>query len=1021
MIPSCKSLEKDDKEVHVAEKVPQPDIPLSKEISNLLANPRSPSDYLKLSRHLAYHYPDDAKKFSRWVAQLEPIQAELWTADSYRQQNEKSLEARHRALSFERGGQFKEAENVLLESVRQSNPGSKIYLVEFYVRNQWAKKALKILESFKLENNASHPDYLGWKALALSQLDQSDEAELILTELIRKDKSIFKAWAPRLAKIFLEQQKTPKKALEILSVYNSHYTSPSANLMLAQSNFELHRYTQAFTGYSTVQQFQELNPEHEIRLLKTGWILQDHPITFNTEIERHLNAHPMNEEVVQLTLDYLKVHKNSFSSEPFNGKTTEELTSIFTKRKSQIKRIKRRIKNSLLIVNEEEHSLRQKELIKISKWFEELKQPKEALKYTQLACSIERGDDSGWRRVLELRNKPEDLFFQIEAKRQIPSIATPTVDDILNRWPKLLPPKDLNEKPIPIDSPITLKERVEKLERSGLILHETNELKFNFVDVSSDSQIDYKSICGSLDKNYIIEMNGSGVALLDYDLDGKLDVFLPNGLEIDNSGFPIPKKDLSVSDRLYKNLGNLKFKDVTEEAGILDGSYSMGVTSADYDNDGDPDLYINRLGPNRLLQNNGDGTFTDVSEKSRTHDGRWSTSSAFVDYDLDGKLDLFVVNYLIFNPNFISKRGEDPNCQYKGIPIACGPRGLPAVYNALYRNLGDGTFEDVSLNSGISSIDLKTQGYGLGVTVLDSNQDGWPDIYVANDSRANHLFINQRDGTFKELGLISGVALSSEGIAQAGMGVDSVYLKDDVGKESLFVTNFSNDKNTFYKANHQNFYVDASLKYGFEDSGFLELAWGTFFLDVNHDRVQDVFIANGHLVPQVDQKAGFNETYKQKNFLISRTFSSTTFFDVSEFAGPGFKVQKSSRGAAYGDLDNDGDLDIIINNIDDSITLLENKNSTRNNWLSIKLQGKQSNRDGIGAVVTLEADGFIQKRRIKSGSSYASQSELVAHFGLGKSKKVRWVKVQWPFKGLLNEEQVYSVDSVNRKILLVEK
>lgn len=535
--------------------------------------------------------------------------------------------------------------------------------------------------------------------------------------------------------------------------------------------------------------------------------------------------------------------------------------------------------------------------------------------------------------------------------------------------------------------------------------------ELRFVDATEASGVDFVNVSGSREKNYILELNGGGVALLDYDGDGRVDVFLVNG-----SRLPPPHgAGVGASpptDALYRNLGGLRFENVTRKAGLVESGWGCGVASGDYDNDGDPDLYVTNHGADRLWRNNGDGTFTDVTASSGTGDRRWGSSAAFLDYDRDGHLDLFVVNYLAFDPARVKRRGQDFTCQYRGIPIACGPNGLPPAPCTLYRNRGDGTFEDVSETSRIRAVDSKHASYGLGVTVLDYDSDGWIDLYVANDTRRNLLYRNRGDGTFEDVGLHAGVAFNDEALAQAGMGVDSVFLGGGE-REDLFVVNFSEDTNCYYRNEGAGFFTEVTSVLGLAESCHADLGWGTFFLDADLDGDQDLFVANGHVVPEARRIPG-TSGYRQRNKLFAND-GRGRFVDVSRRAGSGLLVEKSSRGAAFGDLDGDGDPDIVINEIDDQVTILENKTDP-GRWLAVRARGTTSSRDGIGAVVTLTTGDRTQRRRIRSGSSYASQSELVARFGLGGAGEIKELRVRWP----TGKEEIYAVPEVNRVVEVVE-
>lgn len=533
-----------------------------------------------------------------------------------------------------------------------------------------------------------------------------------------------------------------------------------------------------------------------------------------------------------------------------------------------------------------------------------------------------------------------------------------------------------------------------------------------FVDVTREAGIDFVNVSGGAEKDYVIEVNGGGVALLDHDLDGDLDIFLVNGSKLDpphgegTTGTP-------PSDALYENLGDLRFREVTREAGLTESAWGCGVTVGDYDNDGDPDIFVANYGRDTLWQNTGKGTFVDVTEKAGTTDPHWGSSCAFVDYDRDGHLDLFIVNYLDFDPAKIRRRGTDPNCQYKGLPILCGPIGLPPAPCTLYRNRGDGTFEDVSESSGIRDVNLEEATYGLGVCVLDADQDGWLDLYVANDTRPNLLFRNRGDGTFEELGLRMGLALNDEALAQAGMGVDARFPLD-VAREDLFVVNYEDDSNTYYRNDGQGFFTEMTGPLGLSGPCFKFLGWGAFFFDAELDGDQDLFIAQGHVVPQANEIRS-SPGYRQPNKLFLQE-EDGRFSDASREAGPGFEVILSSRGAAHGDLDGDGDSDLVIHNIDAPATLLVNHGPPRHAWLAVRVRGTKSNRDGLGAVVALHAGGRVQRRRIRAGSSYASHSETVARFGLGSTRQVERLEVTWP----TGRTETYAVPGVDRVLEVVE-
>lgn len=509
-----------------------------------------------------------------------------------------------------------------------------------------------------------------------------------------------------------------------------------------------------------------------------------------------------------------------------------------------------------------------------------------------------------------------------------------------------------------------------------------------FVNALEKSGIGFVHESGSLDKDYIIEVNGSGVGLLDYDADGDLDLFFLNG------SYLTPPEGEPPTDRLYRNEGGWRFTDVTEEAGVGGAGWGFGCAAADYDNDGDTDLYVTNWGKNHLYRNNGDGTFTDVAGEAGVDDERWGASCAFGDYDLDGDLDLYVTNYLDFDPEKIPARGERASCTLAGsIPIHCGPKGLDPVPDVLYRNNGDGTFTDVGAESGIAAVE---DAFGLGVFFLDYNLDGLPDLYVANDVGPNYLFENIGDGTFEEVGLIAGVSYALTGEPQSGMGVDCADLDGDL-LEDIVVLNYSQDYNTFYRNDGDGFYTDISKQANLYTGTFHYLGWGLVFPDADFDGDLDLFFANGHVIPQVDltsPKVG----YRQRNQLFLND-GKGRFEEVTESAGPAFAVELSSRGCAMGDLDGDGDLDIAVNNMNAEPTLYENTGPV-NHWLGVDLEGAECNRNGFGAWVTLRAaDGTIYKRYHRGAFGYASQSEFTLRFGLGAAEGADWIEVEWPGGG----------------------
>jgi hypothetical protein len=504
------------------------------------------------------------------------------------------------------------------------------------------------------------------------------------------------------------------------------------------------------------------------------------------------------------------------------------------------------------------------------------------------------------------------------------------------------------------------------------------------VDVAEQAGVTLLNICGGSSKDYIVEVNGNGAAFFDYDNDGDLDALIVNG-----STLASMKHGGDRMVALFRNDGKGRFADVTPGSGLSARGWGMGACVADYDGDGFQDVYVTAFGPNVLVRNNGDGTFTDVTARAGVGDPRWSTNCAFADYDRDGDLDLYVANYLAFSEITIPKRGASSNCKYMGIDVMCGPQGLVGEPDVLYRNNGDGTFTDVSRPAGI----VDPGYYGFGVIFTDLDDDGWPDIFVANDSVPNLLFRNNRNGTFSEIGLASGLALSGDGKAQAGMGADAADYDGD-GRLDVFVTNFSQDYNTLYQHSEQGFFSDVSHLAGVVTPALPYLGWGTGFADFDNDGLLDVFVANGHVYPEID-RSGRGTNYLQRKQLFKNQ-GKGRFRDVSHEVGGGLLVEKSSRGAAFGDIDNDGDIDVLVINMNDRPTLLRNDTESGNNWITLELVAKSSNRDAIGARVRLEDRGTLQIAEVRSGGSYLSHNDMRVHFGLGGRTRVPAVTVRWP-------------------------
>jgi hypothetical protein len=513
-----------------------------------------------------------------------------------------------------------------------------------------------------------------------------------------------------------------------------------------------------------------------------------------------------------------------------------------------------------------------------------------------------------------------------------------------------------------------------------------NPLGVSFVNVAGKVGITGKTVYGDEHKNrYLLETTGSGAAFIDFDNDGWEDIFLVNGTRLDGvAGGQQP------TNRLYHNNGNGTFTDVTSKAGLIRSGWGQSVCVGDYDNDGFDDLFISGFGKNALYHNNGNGTFTEVAEKAgvANNSTRWGSGSAFVDYDRDGRLDLFVASYIDLDLKSAPLPETGP-CLYKGVMVACGPPGLAGGVNTLYHNNGNGTFTDVSEKAGIR----KTNGtYSLGVLVADFDNDGWPDIYVANDSAPAALYHNNQNGVFTDIAVEAGCAFSIDGKPQAGMGVTAGDYDRD-GSLDIFKTNFAGDTSSLYHNVGKGVFDDVTFPAGV-GVNTRWLGWGCGFIDVDNDGWLDLFLVNGHVYPEVERlttEAG----YAQRKVLY-RNLQDGRFADVSAQVGGAVMEPTPSRGCAFGDFDNDGRIDILINPVNAVPELLHAESDNQNNWIKIKTVGVKSNRDGIGARIKCVTVDGSQIDEVRSGGSYYSQNDLRVHFGLGKNQKVKSIEIRWP-------------------------
>ena len=510
-----------------------------------------------------------------------------------------------------------------------------------------------------------------------------------------------------------------------------------------------------------------------------------------------------------------------------------------------------------------------------------------------------------------------------------------------------------------------------------------------FTDIAAQAGLSMRfTVGGETTKKYILEANGTGVAFVDFDNDGKLDIFLVNGSKLEGfRGADAP------TNRLYRNSGQSGFVDVTKKAGVAQSGWGSGVCAADVDNDGRQDLYVTYWGPNVLYRNRADSTFEDITTRAGVNGDakQWSSGCTFIDYDRDGYLDLLVTSYQAFDLATAPLPGKASNCEWKGMPVFCGPRGLPYGSVTLYHNRGDLSFEDVTATSGIGAV----KGfYAFTPVAADLNGDGWTDIYIACDSTPSIFFRNNRNGTFTDIAAEAGVAFSEHGFEQGGMGV-GVGDFDNDGWLDLIKTNFAGDYPNVYRNTGDGIFEDVVVRAGLGINPQY-VGWGVAFADLDNDGLEDILQVNGHVYPELNAETRTTQESYRNPRLVYRNLGNGRFEDVSAQAGAAIAQQKSSRGAAFGDFDNDGDLDVVVMNMGDTPSLLRNDLSTTNHWIQLRLEGSKSNRSAIGATVRLESGGAVQTKPVLSQSSYISQNDFRLHFGLGSSTRVDRISVRWP-------------------------
>jgi enediyne biosynthesis protein E4 len=539
-----------------------------------------------------------------------------------------------------------------------------------------------------------------------------------------------------------------------------------------------------------------------------------------------------------------------------------------------------------------------------------------------------------------------------------------------------------------------------------------------FEDVTDRTTLaTFRHRSGSLQKDYIFETPSGGVAIFDYDGDGLPDIYLVNGSTV----LAMEGKEKPPRSALYHNLGNWKFEDVTQKAGVANERWGAGVAVGDYDNDGRPDMFVSNFGISRLYHNNGNGTFTDVAEKVGVARKGWSTGASFGDYDGDGRLDLFVPGYVDIqlndlppNPSEVGKPGAIGQnfCQFRGVAVMCGPRGLKGEGDTLYHQKPNGSFEDVSIKAGVND---PQKYYGFSSAFVHVNEDKLLDLIVVNDSTPKQLYINKGDGTFEEVGYPSGVALNENGREQAGMGLAVGDYNND-GRVDFHITNFSDDSNVLYQNDGEGNFTDVTFQAGLGEPSIPFLGWGTSFIDYDNDGWLDLFVVNGHVYPAVDANQWGTSWAQQP--LLFRNLKNGKFERIGAAPGSALAMAWPGRGLAVGDLDGDGRLDLVVNNIDSKPAVLRNVSADAGHWLQLQLvgDGKMTPHDAIGATVYLTAGGIRQRADVVSGAVYCSQNDLTVHFGLGAATKVEKLEIQWPNGATEN----FNVPAVDRRLTITQ-